>query len=65
MVARVVHHVDAHGVDPELGELGDVALAERRVGEEIIIAGGAAGLVIDAAEVEASAAGPEGWKGDC
>ena len=55
----VVHHVDPDRVDAQLLELGDVTLADGRVGERIRLAGAATGLVVDAADVEAVATSVE------
>jgi hypothetical protein len=63
VVGRVVHRVDADGVDAQFLELGDVALARRGVGDGVRGFGGASGLVVDAADIEALVAGEEGCGG--
>lgn len=57
VVLGVVDRVDADSVDAELDELGNVALATLGVGDGVLVGGGAAGLVIDTADVEAVAVG--------
>jgi hypothetical protein len=56
VVGGVVDAVDADGVDTEFRELGDIAGAGLLVGDGVDEFGGAAGLVVDAADVEAGAA---------
>jgi hypothetical protein len=55
MVLGVVDRVDTDGVDAELIELGDITGAASAVSDGVLICGGAAGLVIDAADVESAA----------
>lgn len=56
MVGGVVDAVDADGIDTEFRELGDIAGAGLLVGDGVDEFGGAAGLVVDAADVEAGGA---------
>lgn len=62
MVGGVVHSVHTDGVDAQLLELLDIALAAVDVGNGILCIGGAAGLVVNTADVEALVAGPEGYE---
>ena len=59
VVLGVVRDVHAHRVDAQLRELGQVPLAHVRVRQRVRHGRGAAGLVVDAADVEALAARPE------
>ena len=62
MVGGVVDTVDADGIDTEFRELGDIAGARLLVGDGVDEFGGAAGLVVDAADVEAGGALHECWE---
>ena len=60
MVGGVVHGVHTDSVDAQLLEFLDIALAAVDVGNGVLSIRGAAGLVVDTANVEAVLAGPEG-----
>jgi hypothetical protein len=60
VVGGVVYSVHTDGVDAQLLELFDIALAAVDVGDGILRLRRAAGLVVDTANVEAVFAGPEG-----
>jgi len=59
VVGAVVDSVDADGVDAELLELLNVALAASLVGDGVLCVGGATGLVVDTADVETLVASKE------
>jgi hypothetical protein len=59
VVGAVVDSVDADGVDAELLELLNVALAASLVGNGVLRIGGATGLVVDTADVETLVASKE------
>ena len=63
VVEGAVKRIDADGVYAEFLEFGNVALADGSVGEGVLVFGGAAGLVVNAADVEALAIGEEGCWG--
>lgn len=58
----VVHHVDTDGVDSQLLELGNVALAHVEIGQGIRHAGRSSRLVVDSSDIEALLALPEGYQ---
>ena len=60
MVGSVVDGVHANSVDAQLLELLDIALAAINVGNGVLSIRGAAGLVVNTADVETLVAGPEG-----
>lgn len=60
VVGSVVHGVHTNGVDAQLLELYDVALAAVDVGNGVLGLRGATGLVVNTANVEAVVTGPEG-----
>ena len=60
MVGRVVDCVDTDGVDSQLLELLDVALAAVGVRDGVLSLRGTAGLVVNTADVEALVTGVEG-----
>jgi hypothetical protein len=59
VVGSVVHGVHANSVDAQLLELGDIALAAIDISDGVLSIRGAAGLVVNTANVEALGAGPE------
>lgn len=61
MVGAVVDSVDADGVDTELLELLNVALAARLVGNGVLCIGSATGLVVNTTDVETLVASKESW----
>jgi hypothetical protein len=61
VVGAVVDSVDTDGVDAELLELLNVALAASLIGDGVLCIGGAAGLVVDTADVETLVASKERW----
>ena len=62
MVLGVVDGVDTDGVDTELDELLDIALAAISVGDGVLVGRGATRLVVNTTNVEAVAiGGVEGW----
>lgn len=60
MVGGVVDSVHANGVDAQLLELLNIALAAIDVGNGVLSIRGAAGLVVNTADVETLVTGPEG-----
>jgi len=60
VVCRVVDRVDADGVDAELDELSNVTRAGLDVGDGVDEVGGATGLIVDAANIEALTSSEEG-----
>lgn len=60
MVGGVVDGVHADGVDAQLLELLNIALAAIDVGNGVLSIRGAAGLVVNTTNVETLVAGPEG-----
>ena len=63
MVGGVVYGVHTNSVDAQLLELFDIALAAVDIGNGVLGIRGAAGLVVDTANIEAAVAGPEGCSG--
>jgi hypothetical protein len=59
VIGSVVHSVHTNGVDAQLLELCDIALAAVDVGNGVLSIRGTAGLVVDATDVETLVAGPE------
>jgi hypothetical protein len=61
VVGGVVYSVHTNSVDAQLLELFDIALAAVGVGDGVLSVRGAAGLVVNTANVEALVTGPESW----
>lgn len=60
MVRRVIDSVDSHNIRSQLLELGNITLADLWVGQWVDEVGGAAWLVVNAADVETLVAFEEG-----
>jgi len=59
VVLAVIYSVYADSVQPQLLELGNVAVAYRRVGERVFGFAGTTWLIIDALDIESGVAIPE------
>lgn len=61
MALGVVNGIDTDSIDAEILEVLDVTVADGLISERVLVGRGAAGLVVDTAEIEALIALPEGF----